>query len=307
MAEVAARRVWSGGEHAAPGRTFDSYSDFYQDSFYGKFPQEHRSGGHLGVEMLRARQQDVDLVDPPMPVYAFQIGLMAEGVANTDIGDGMRWTRRPTPHDVFVAPPDTEVRYRIAQPHTAWVLSVPAASLHSLVEEYDLTQAGLGHHVGRFHANPRAAGAFGQLWRLCRPEGQPTPDLLVDGVLMQFLAAVYGLAEMSPSADAAREDRRVAAAVDYVEAHLGERLSVERLAAVACLSPGHLSRMFKATTGEPVWAYVQRRRCERARDRLPSSPEPISQIAHECGFASQAHLTHAFTKHFGHPPGALRR
>ena len=110
-------------------------------------------------------------------------------------------------------------------------------------------------------------------------------------------------------ADAARrpEDARIARAIDYAEAHLGEALTVAELAAIACLSPSHFSRAFKATTGEPVWTFVQRRRGERAMEMLQHTDLSIDEIAYRCGFSHQGHFTQSFKRQFGATPGAVRR
>jgi transcriptional regulator GlxA family with amidase domain len=103
-----------------------------------------------------------------------------------------------------------------------------------------------------------------------------------------------------------RVDPRIAAALDHIDAHYGAPLTVAGLAALAGLSPGHFSRSFRAAMGEPVWAYVQRLRCERASDLLRGTDLPLAEIAYRCGFASQAHMTTACRRAFGATPGAIR-
>ncbi len=102
-------------------------------------------------------------------------------------------------------------------------------------------------------------------------------------------------------------DPRIAAVLDHIEAQYGGDLTVAKLAAIANLSPSHFSRAFKAAMGDPVWSYLQRRRCERAREMLLTTDLPNVEIAYRCGFASQAHFTTTFRKAFGVTPGSLRR
>ena len=136
----------------------------------------------------------------------------------------------------------------------------------------------------------------------------PTANLYFDGLVLQFLASAADARDaLSPLAPGRPEDARIARVIDYVEAHLGGALNIADLAGVACLSPSHFSRAFKATTGEAVWTYVLGRRCERARELLATTDRPIAQVAHDCGFANQAHLGRAFKARFGATPGALRR
>src|SRR5215813_8551696 len=51
---------------------------------------------------------------------------------------------------------------------------------------------------------------------------------------------------------------------DYIETHLGERLTLTDLAAVACLSTYHFSRSLKEAVGMGPQRYVMQRRIERA-------------------------------------------
>ena len=110
---------------------------------------------------------------------------------------------------------------------------------------------------------------------------------------------------LPPSPDL--DDRRLRRVVEYVEAHLAEPMTVADLATVAAMSPSHVSRAFRAATGEAVWAFVQRRRCERARALLATTRLPIAEVAYRTGFAGQAHLTTSLRRRYGATPGALRR
>jgi len=92
-----------------------------------------------------------------------------------------------------------------------------------------------------------------------------------------------------------------------IEAHLGDDVRVAELAAIAGTSPQHFARAFKRKLGEAPYAYVRRRRLDRARDAVRASDEPLHVIAARLGFADQAHLTRWFRRRFGVPPGALRR
>ena len=143
---------------------------------------------------------------------------------------------------------------------------------------------------------------------LRRPEIDP---LFAEGLGLAIVARSIGLARRDRRFHASdrlyADDPRITRVIDYIETHFGDELSVGELATVAAMSPGHFSRVFKTATGEPVWAYVQRRRCERAQEMLEFTRESIAEVAHACGFSSQAHFTHCFRQAFGVTPGALRR
>lgn len=94
--------------------------------------------------------------------------------------------------------------------------------------------------------------------------------------------------------------QRINRVVDYIEAHLLEPLSLERLASVAHFSPFHFHRVFRAMVGETPQRFVQRLRLERAALELRRRPhQPVTEIALEAGFASPATFARAFRSAFG--------
>lgn len=100
---------------------------------------------------------------------------------------------------------------------------------------------------------------------------------------------------------------RVNAVMDYVEAHLGDVLTVERLAEVAHFSPYHFHRIFRAMTGETLGGFIARVRLEHAGSRLVAQPDrPVVDIALECGFASASSFSRAFREAYGTTPTAWR-
>jgi AraC-like DNA-binding protein len=88
---------------------------------------------------------------------------------------------------------------------------------------------------------------------------------------------------------------------EWIEANLEKPFSVEDLAALVGLTPAHFSRAFKRSTGSAPWQRVMHLRLQRAAALLRDG-EPISSIAHRCGFSDQAHLTRTFRQHFGVTP-----
>jgi AraC family transcriptional regulator len=94
---------------------------------------------------------------------------------------------------------------------------------------------------------------------------------------------------------------------DYIERHLSDDLSLERLSAVAAFSRFHFHRLFRAWTGETLKDFVRRRRLEAAGMHLRFEPhDSITQVAQGVGFESPAAFTRAFRLHFGMTPSAWR-
>ncbi|WP_211101524.1 AraC family transcriptional regulator [Niveispirillum sp. SYP-B3756] len=73
------------------------------------------------------------------------------------------------------------------------------------------------------------------------------------------------------------------------------------------ISVGHFSRAFKQSAGMSPHQWLLERRVAQARHLLATSPSPIAEIAQQCGFADQSHLTRVFERITGTTPGRWRR
>jgi transcriptional regulator of acetoin/glycerol metabolism len=93
----------------------------------------------------------------------------------------------------------------------------------------------------------------------------------------------------------------------FVEDHLAERVSIERLAATAGLSVFHFARAFKQSQGMTPHSYLLHRRIVRARELLGETESPLSEIALVSGFADQSHLARHFRERVGVSPAIFRR
>jgi AraC-like DNA-binding protein len=83
--------------------------------------------------------------------------------------------------------------------------------------------------------------------------------------------------------------------------------SVAKLAAACGLSRSHFSRAFKISMGVPPHRWLLHCRVQRAGEMLADTNESISNIALNCGFADQSHLTRVFHALVGSGPAAWRR
>ena len=93
---------------------------------------------------------------------------------------------------------------------------------------------------------------------------------------------------------------------EYVQASLEQPVTLEQLAAVACLSPHHFCRVFRQATGLSPHQYVTGQRLDRARHLLQHSALPIAQVARAVGYHSASHFARLFKRYTGVLPTALR-
>ena len=96
-------------------------------------------------------------------------------------------------------------------------------------------------------------------------------------------------------------------AVDFIENHLCEKLTLEMIAEAVFLNPNYFSGLFRQETGETVHGYIIRRRVEESGFFVRSGTEPIADIASFYQFSSQSHYVRSFKKIMGVTPGAYRK
>ncbi|HZF33459.1 MAG TPA: helix-turn-helix domain-containing protein, partial [Candidatus Angelobacter sp.] len=78
--------------------------------------------------------------------------------------------------------------------------------------------------------------------------------------------------------------RRIERVIDHIGAHLDEPLDLERLAAVACFSPYHFHRIYRAVTGETVADALRRLRFNRAAGELVEGHPAVATVARRAGY-----------------------
>ncbi|HYC59774.1 MAG TPA: AraC family transcriptional regulator [Thermoanaerobaculia bacterium] len=86
-----------------------------------------------------------------------------------------------------------------------------------------------------------------------------------------------------------------------------ERLGLADVAAVADVHPVHFAATFHRCYGVTFGTYLRGIRVEHARRALLESDKPIAEVALECGFFDQSHLSRVFRDATGTTPARYRR
>ncbi len=137
-----------------------------------------------------------------------------------------------------------------------------------------------------------------------------TDRMFVDGMqaaLAAHLFSKYSVDRWRPPARVPQIDlRRLARVLDYVDAQYADNIALSDLAAEACLSPYHFSRLFREATGQSPHHYLTLRRVKAAEDELVRNRASMTEIAQATGFGSQANFIRVFQKATGITPGRFR-
>jgi AraC family transcriptional regulator len=114
-----------------------------------------------------------------------------------------------------------------------------------------------------------------------------------------------GSAEAQGNGGLAAWQRRKA--VEYIEEHLAEPISLAALAQLADLSPNHFCRTFSRSFGMPPHRYHARRRIEFAKTLLAKHGESVTEIALAVGYSETSAFSAAFRRVTGVTPSTYRR
>ncbi len=135
--------------------------------------------------------------------------------------------------------------------------------------------------------------------------------LFVDHLLssvVTYLATTYGgLETSSEPASKGLAIWQKSRAIDIMLNDLGEDVTTSSLSNACGLSKRQFERAFRASMGQTPHRWRTGRRIDKAARLLRSTTLSLTNIAVECGFADQSHLTRVFSRATGETPAAYRR
>ena len=109
------------------------------------------------------------------------------------------------------------------------------------------------------------------------------------------------------SEDVLSSQHAIKKAREYIEIHIAEDLSVEKIAGSVALSQSYFSREFKKQTGDSVMDYVIKVRMNRAVDMVCGGETSQSKIASAVGYSDLKYFQRSFKKYTGYTVKEYRR
>ena len=95
--------------------------------------------------------------------------------------------------------------------------------------------------------------------------------------------------------------------IEYICRNFNRPLSLDEVAQRVGVSKYHFTRTFRETTGETFLKYLNRVRCDYAKQLLLNTDKTVSQICDECGFISPSYFSRTFEKYAGILPSEYRK
>lgn len=125
------------------------------------------------------------------------------------------------------------------------------------------------------------------------------------GLVLELLCLVATLAEKQEGNPAEWYPRITRKAVQYMDEHYGESLSLRVLAEYVGCSVTYLTKTFRTSTGKTIFGYLIERRLSEAC-RMLANGDGVAEIAFACGFTDSSHFIKTFKKYFGTTPAKYR-
>jgi AraC-like DNA-binding protein/ligand-binding sensor protein len=105
------------------------------------------------------------------------------------------------------------------------------------------------------------------------------------------------VSQQMASAFSQREHKIVLAISQLVEERSAAQITIQQLAEAVHLSCGHLSRVFRRTTGMTLEQFLIRQRVELAKRALLDHRFNVAEVADQCGFCNPAYFASVFKKY----------
>lgn len=104
----------------------------------------------------------------------------------------------------------------------------------------------------------------------------------------------------------AQPTRLTVCVANYIQHHMSEPITVERIAEKLFLNRSYLSRKFKEETGEPLTNFILKEKAEEAKRLLRYSDKSLTAIGSYLGFSSASHFSRVFKTYVGSAPSEYR-
>ena len=96
-------------------------------------------------------------------------------------------------------------------------------------------------------------------------------------------------------------------AKEYIDQHLADKLTLNQVAEIVCLSPNYFSSMWKKEMQVGFVDYITEQRVEKAKELFATTDLRTHEVAELTGFGDDSYFSKIFRKVSGKNPGSFRK
>lgn len=127
-------------------------------------------------------------------------------------------------------------------------------------------------------------------------------DILIQSELLKILVSVNDLCRNGQTEPFLEQySERIREMIYYIEEHLSETLSLERIAKHFSIDKYHMCHIFKTETKTTIYHFIQLKRIAMAK-RLLAEGNSLTEVCFDVGFNDYNHFITTFKKHCGMTP-----
>lgn len=270
-------------------------------------PPLYKSNGWQGIEMQYHRQPPIEMPQHRSSQHIIAIHHDPHLVERSL--DGRKQLERTNARDIVIVPANVSHGSKCEDGISSFSLLLLEVK-HLAQMAHESIDADLVELVPTFAKPDPVIYRIGSLLQAELASDERNSTLYVDGlttalsahVLHKYCTVKQSLQNYSKGLPKNKKQH----AIDYIQAHLDEKLSLETIATQLNMSVYYFCELFTQSMGIPPYKYVLQQRVERAKQLLKQSEKSLTEIAFECGFAHQSHLNRHFRKLTGVTPKRYR-
>ncbi|MBP3884516.1 MAG: AraC family transcriptional regulator [Olsenella sp.] len=130
---------------------------------------------------------------------------------------------------------------------------------------------------------------------------------LIGHLYLFFDCLVRSSSRRGPSPSGKLQDIHVRTALEYVERHYREDITVADIARSTGLNPSYFGKVFKEATGRTPQQYLIGYRMNKATELLKLTSMSVAEVGAEVGYSNQLHFSRAFKGFYGLSPRDWRK
>lgn len=164
-------------------------------------------------------------------------------------------------------------------------------------------------HVIR-RGSKEADAVLDQLVLLREMNHRPNQEILIRNTLSSTWLLLLEELEKhfeAPQLIETETQNRIKSMLSYIHRNLGEKITLQEIAASANISGREANRIFQKTIRQTPFEYLMSCRLSSAKELLSRSDLSITEISYRCGFSDSAYMGRQFRKACGMTPKEYRQ